>query len=103
MDPVHSTGGYDPDPSTGSAGFAITSMVLGIVAIVFSCCIPFLTLLCSIIGLPFGIISLVTGRKGKGMAIAGLITCSVGLILAVVVIIFAVAVTDWDDLWYYYY
>ena len=57
--------GYGQQPMYGmpvvqkpSSGLAIASLVLGIVGLLFSCCIPYLPFLCSLAGCILGIISL---------------------------------------------
>lgn len=70
--------------SNEGAGLAIASMVLGIVALVFSCCIYYISIPCAIVGLILGGVSLAKKQPGKGMAVAGLvwqhsITCSYNL------------------------
>lgn len=80
-------GAYPPPAPKQSKGLAIASMVLGICSLVF-CWSPFLALICSIIGLVLGII----GKKKQqgGMALAGIITSSIGLAISVILIIIAV-------------
>ncbi|MEI3216597.1 MAG: DUF4190 domain-containing protein [Clostridium sp.] len=67
---------------------AIASMVLGIVALVVSCCFYYLSIPCAIIGAILGFISLASGKKGKGMAIAGVVCSIVSLIPAILMIIY---------------
>lgn len=71
-------------------GFCIASLVLGIVAIVFFC-VWYLSIPCGILAVIFGILGIKS--TNKGMAIAGLITGAIGLIvsLIIVIIIFVVA------------
>lgn len=69
----------------GSKGLSIASMVLGIVSLVF-CCIPYLSIPCSIVGIILGGVSLATKKGGKGMAIAGLV-CSILGIAAYIILI----------------
>jgi hypothetical protein len=70
---------------------AITSMILGIVSIP-GCCCWFIGAPVAVAGLVLGIIGMgkIRGNpqmwKGGGMAIAGIVTASVGLILAMVAI-----------------
>lgn len=74
--------------STGSIAesnaFSITGMILGILSIVCCCCscrgIP-LSILLAVAGLVFSIIALVKHCPGRGMAIAGVICSSVGLLM----------------------
>ena len=70
-------------------GLAITSLVLGIVSIVFFCtCFNFVTAILAVI---FGIIHLIQRSEGKGMAITGIITAAVSVILTVIMIIGIIA------------
>ena len=59
-------------------GLSLTSMILGIVGLL-AWCIPLLGFPVCITGLILGIIGIKKG--GKGMAIAGLILCSITLLL----------------------
>ncbi len=83
----------DGTVSDGRKGFAIASLVLGIIGLVSSCCsmVTFgvLNLLLGVVGLIFGIL----GRKsqGRGMAIAGIIMASLNLIIGVLLLIVMVA------------
>lgn len=61
-----------PDKRT-TKNLAICSLVLGILAIVFSF-LPYIGIILALIALPQGIVSLVQKRPGKGLAIAGIIT-----------------------------
>lgn len=82
------------------SGFAIASMVLGIVSLV-CCCAGNVT---AILGLIFGILAL-TKTKKDGMALAGVITSSVAIVLSIVTIAvsftpgFRTAMEEWwnDD------
>jgi len=67
-----------------SKGFAITSMVLGIVALVFGF-VAFLSIPAAIVGLVFGIIALVKKYAGRGMALAGVITSGLSILLSIIV------------------
>jgi len=73
--------------SNGGAGLAIASMVLGIVALVFSCCIPYLPAVLALIGVILAGVSLSGGKPGKGMAIAGLVCSIISLVPTVIVIV----------------
>ena len=63
-------------------GLALTSMILGIVGILFSFCLGFGILL-SIPALILGIMAVV--KKQGGMGVAGIILGSVGLILSPII------------------
>lgn len=89
----------EPLPVKASAGFSVASMVLGIVAVVMSCCIYYIAFPCGVVGLILGALSLRDKKPGKGMAIAGIVMSIVSLALAVIVIVTAGALTagmtDW--------
>jgi hypothetical protein len=87
-------------PRTGTSGFAIASMVLGIVGV-----IPFLIWngIASILALVFGYIARSQIKRsggtqgGRGMALAGIILGWIGialLVILIVVLIIAVAKSD---------
>lgn len=79
--------------NSSKKGFAITSLVLGILSVVGGCCC--LHLILAPLSLIFGIISLASKRGGKGMAITG-------IVLSVLMIVFTgfVAVSFKDVLKY---
>lgn len=66
-------------------GLCIASLVLGIISIVF-CCIYVISIPCAILALIFGIIGVKSTTKG--MAIAGIITSAISLIVLVFMFIF---------------
>ena len=68
-------------------GMAVASMVLGIVSLVSSCCIPGVPFACALVGLILGGVALKNQTDGKGMAIAGLVCSIVSLVPAVIVIV----------------
>ena len=65
------------------SGFAIASLVLGILSLV-CCCFWYVSGIFAVLGLAFSIIVLVKHKPGRGMAIAGLICSAIGLIIAVI-------------------
>lgn len=75
------------EPKKERKGFCIASMVLGIVCLVFFC-VWYLSIPCGILAIIFGILGIKS--KTKGMAIAGLITGSIGLVISILIIIFIV-------------
>ena len=97
------------EPQKDRKGFCIASMVLGIVALVFFC-IWYLSIPCGILAVIFGILGI--KATNKGMAIAGLITGSIGLVISTFIIImlfvfgFAMGVSgildEIDDDYYYH-
>jgi hypothetical protein len=60
---------------TKTKGLAIAAMVLGLCGLV-----PFLGVLPALVGVVLGIVSLATARPGKGMAITGIVSGSLGLL-----------------------
>ncbi len=74
-------------PPQGGSGMAIASMVLGIVSLVLSCCIPYVPFICALIGVILAAVSLSKKLPGKGMAIAGLVCSIISLIPAVLLVI----------------
>lgn len=72
-------------------GMAIASMVLGIVAVVLSCCY-YLSIPCAILAIIFGILVLRRGPEGKKMAIAGIICGAVTVVLVIILFISAGAI-----------
>ena len=80
-----------PDKRT-TKNLAICSLVLGILAIVFSF-LPYIGIILALIALPQGIVSLVQKRPGKGLAIAGIITGIFGILLSILfILVYVVAV-----------
>ena len=71
---------YDVLP-TGHSGYAVASLICGVLSIVFFW-LPFIDLGISIAGLVCAIVTLSKGYDGKGMAIGGLVTSIIGLLLS---------------------
>ena len=67
-------------------GFAVASLVLGLVSLIFCCfCVQFLAAPLAII---FGIIALACKHSGTGMSITGIITAVLSIILTVAGLVF---------------
>ena len=74
-----------PMPQQNKKGFAIASMVLGIVSI-FTCCLTITHFILAIIAFVLGIASLVSKKRGgTGMAVAGVATSSVSIVLSLII------------------
>lgn len=71
---------YNNQPPRQNSGLSIASLVLGIVGIV-ACCIPIIGIPVNVTGLILGIVGMKKG--GRGMAIAGIILCSIFLVLTI--------------------
>lgn len=70
---------YEPERK-GNIGFAIASMICGILSLL-CCCLSFVGLILSIAAIVLGIISLNGKYDGRGMAIAGIITGGLGALI----------------------
>lgn len=95
------------EPKKEKKGFCIASLVLGIVALVFFC-LWYISIPCGILAVIFGILGIKT--INKGMAIAGLITGAIGLVISTLIIVglfifgFAMGISDaLDDVGNGYY
>lgn len=73
-----------------SKGLAIAALVLGISSIVVGCCMSYMGIPLAITGIVLGIVSLVKKKPGKGMAIAGIVTGSVAIVLIAIMLITAI-------------
>lgn len=70
-------------------GLAVTSLVLGILGIVF-CWFLVIPLIMSLCGFIIGIVSLVRTRQYTGLALAGVITSAIGLVLGFLFFLFLI-------------
>lgn len=70
----------------GGNELAIVSMVCGIISIVI-CCVFYLSGPLAVIAVVLGIVSLSKQMNGKGMAIAGIVTGSIGVLLALAMVL----------------
>lgn len=68
--------------SENRKGLCIAAMVLGIISLVFWC-IWYISIPCSILAIVFGIIGIKS--IGKGMAISGIITGSISLLILIMI------------------
>lgn len=74
--------------SNGNSGFAIASMVCGIISII-CCCFTWFSLVLGIAAVVLGIIALSNKYDGKGMAIAGIVTGGIGIFIWLIVLLAA--------------
>lgn len=89
-----------PAPVKDRKGMAIASLVLGILSLLL-CCVPYISIICGIIGLVLGCMSMKS--SGKGMAIAGLICSAFGIIISIIIgIVALVAIAEYGEYNYYY-
>ena len=78
-----------------SIGFGIASLILGIASIfLFACCVNYILAILAII---FGIVQIVTNKR-KGLAIGGIVTAAISIIIATVMWAFGFSVAgELDD------
>lgn len=88
--PQQNFGGMQPPRPQGSPGFGIASMVCGIVALVTACCIPWVPIILALVGVVLGGVGIRGNRRGKGMAIAGLVTSIIALVPAALIVMGAI-------------
>lgn len=78
-----------------SRGFGIASLVLGVISLILFCsCINIILAIVSII---FGIIQLVQKDAPKGMAVAGIITSCLSIVLFIIAFVTFMLSTDFQD------
>lgn len=77
----------------GATGMAITSMILGIVALLMSCCVNrwFLTVLVAAGSIVLAVLALQKNTTGKGMAIAGIVCSCIAVLMGLLVTILGAA------------
>ena len=81
--------GYTAEPEKKKVGFAITSLVLGILSVL--CCCFGLGWITAIPGIIFGIIAVAKKQGAKGCSIAGIICSAVAILGAIVSLIATIA------------
>lgn len=80
---------YSAEPvveKKGKQGFAIASMICGILS-VLCCCFSCFSLVLAIAAIALGIVALACKYDGKGMAIAGIVLGGIGILFFIVIII----------------
>ena len=83
--------GYTAEPEKKKMiGFAIASLILGILSVLCCCCTG-VSALFGIVGVILGVVTLVKKFAGKGCAIAGIICSSVAILSAIVSLILALS------------
>lgn len=79
--------GYNPQPPKQPvSGCSVTAMILGIVALLTSCCFYYISIPCAIVGCILAAVGIKSGKGGKGMGIAGLVMTIISLVPALIVI-----------------
>lgn len=82
----------EPDAAQngGNIGFAIASMVCGILSLL-CCCLDLFSPILAIAAIVLGVITLCFKYDGRGMAIAGIATGGVALVFRIIILIIALA------------
>ncbi len=83
-----------PQQPKATSGCCIASLILGIIAILSSCCFYFISIPCAVLGIIFAAVGIKSGKGGKGMGIAGLILSIISIVPAVIVIVTGAALTE---------
>lgn len=79
-------GFYNPNPKPQNNTMAIVSMILGIVSLVCCCAYGLFGFIMSVVALVLGGIVLYKRMPGTGMAIAGIVTGIIGLLMSVIMV-----------------
>lgn len=90
---------YRNVPPQEPAGFAIASLVLGIISIVLSC--TMINIVTGILSLIFGIVHIAKHQSHKGMAIAGIVLGIISIVITIILIVVGVTVIStpgWDTM-----
>lgn len=97
---------YPIPPKEPADGKAVASMVLGIISdvlLIFVCCMPYLSLIPSIVGLIMGVLSKKT--PGSSTRAVGLATNIIALVLSlllcllVIILLFTADESYWNNYW----
>lgn len=87
---------YTEAPTTqesGTIGFGVASLVLGIVSLVLCCCSRLSGVL-GVLAVIFGIIHIAKHLPKKGLGIAGIITGAIGLIMGIVITVLSLSMIN---------
>ena len=76
------------------SALAVTSLVLGILSLTLCCCIGWLP---GIIGAILGIVAIAKDQGGKGLAVGGVITSVLGLIIGILLTVYTVAIVNSNE------
>ncbi|MDE5582904.1 MAG: hypothetical protein K2J08_04290 [Ruminococcus sp.] len=69
------------------SGCAVASLILGIIALMSSCCLYYLSIPLAVIGTILGAVGIKSGKSGRGMGIAGIVCCIISLVPSIIVIV----------------
>lgn len=93
----YSAGGNEkPEGQGGYIGISIASLVCGIFAII-CCCATTFSILLSVAAIALGIVAIVKKYDGKGMAIAGIATGGIAIVLTILAFVSLFATGAYTD------
>ncbi len=95
--PLYTQAASFQDEITPKNGFAIASLVLGILSIL-CCCQPMIGGICSILALIFSIVSRKQNGRFNGLSIAGLVLAIIGLLLFAYMLVCEILVIMFPEL-----
>ncbi len=98
--PYYSANQTEEKQGGGNIGFAIASLVCGILSML-CCCLTLFSVVLGVAAIVLGIIAICFKYDGKGMAIAGIITGGLGLVIGVIALVWSGSVAAQDFLDYY--
>lgn len=86
---------YQQPVTVPGKGLGIAGMVLGIIALLFTCCSEYISIPCAVIGLILSIVSLSKAKKAgmkNGCALAGIICTCISLVITTLLLVLAYTV-----------
>lgn len=98
--PYQSTYSYEDNNSGKANGLQIASLVLGIISICLICCYGAPSIILGLIGL---ILAIMGNKRSKhGIGIAGLVCSIIGLCGGIISLIYYIAILSSDEFWNMY-
>ena len=86
---------YQQPVTVPGKGLGIAGMVLGIIALLFTCCSEYISIPCAVIGLILSIVGLSKAKKAgmkNGCALAGIICTCIALVITTLLLVLAYTV-----------
>ena len=83
---------YQTPVQPQSNGMAVGALICGILGILLSCCLWYISIPLSIVGLVLGILVLKKKKGGKSLAIIGIVLCAISILIGIFVAIVVIAV-----------
>ncbi len=83
---------YQTPVQPQSNGMAVGALICGILGILLSCCLWYVSIPLSIVGLVLGILVMKNKKGGKPLAIIGIVLCSISILIGIFAAIMVIAV-----------